>query len=397
MDECIKTKVLIVDDDPISLKILQVVLSKEPTLEIFQAKDGKEGIKLAHEIQPDIIISDFYMPEIDGFQFCQYIKTNKALDKTIFILLTAETDVIRKAATLEGGADDYIEKSVSSNVLLGKIKAFLRIKKLQNELIQERNKLHVLNELLEKNFKELIDVLLKILEVQIPGASDRAYVSRDIAVFIATQMGIPTDQMQSISFSALLKEIGKVSLSDHIIKNTLQNLSAQEKDVYYQHPIIGSIIISTISGFKDAAINIYHQYENYDGTGIPDGLMGEEISVGARILRGINYYQELSLEGLNYEEIIEKIRFSSNKILDPSVSAYLADFIIQHNNVFLLKMQKISVENLKVGMVVAEDIYSAKGIKIIPKNVQIKDWMLKTLHERDIVDPIVGGVYVFVN
>ncbi|MCX8021431.1 MAG: response regulator [Syntrophorhabdaceae bacterium] len=396
MEETLNAKVLLVDDDPVSLKILNVLLSKEPMLEVFQAISGEEGIKLARKVRPDIIISDYYMPGIDGFQFCQYIKRDKELNKTIFILLTAETDVIKKATTLEGGADDYIEKNVSTNVLLGKIRAFLRIKRLQNELLEERNKLNVLNELLEKNFNELTNILLKILEVQIPGASDRAYMSRDMAVFIAREMNIPEEAIKNISFGAMLKEIGKVGLSDQINKKNVNELTALERDAYFQHPIIGSIIISSLSGFKDAARYIYHQYENHDGTGIPDGLIGAEIPVGAKILRAINYYQELLPEGLSSDEIIEQIRLASYKKLDPVVTSCIVDFIINQNSLLSSNKTKIPLEELKEGMVIAEDVYSAKGIKIIPKNVKIKDWMLRTLMERDSVDPIIGGVYIFV-
>jgi putative two-component system response regulator len=392
-----KPKILIVDDDPVSLKILDIVLSKEQIYDIQQAKDVDEGIKKAHDILPDIIISDYYMPGKDGFEFCRYIKNDRDLNNIIFILLTSETDIIKKVSGFEEGADDYIEKTISSSVLLGKVKAFLRIKSLQNELIKEEEKLKVANQLLSKNFDELIAILLKILEVQIPGAIDHAYVARDIAEYISANMNIEEEKIKIIIFGALLHEIGKTGLPDDIIKQKYIELSTHEQEIFHQHPLIASIIISTISGYKEAAYDVYHQYENYNGSGFPDGLMKNEITIGARILRCVNFQEELFAAGLSAENVIEQIRLSMNTVLDPVIATMLVDYLIKNDKILSHNKEKISIEDLKTGMIIAEDIYSSFGAKILSKNIRIEDWMLNIIIERDIVDPIVGGVYVFKN
>jgi putative two-component system response regulator len=392
-----KPKILIVDDDPVSLKIIEIVLSKEQLYEIQQAKDADEGIAIAHDTKPDIIISDYYMPGKDGFEFCRYVKKDLDLNKTIFILLTSEADVLKKVTGLEEGADDYIEKTVSADVLLSKVKAFLRIKNLQNELIEEKEKLASANKLLNKNIEELIAILLKILEVQIPGASDRAHLAREISQYIAVNMDIDEEEAKKIVFGAILHEIGKIGLPDTIIKKKYKDLSAQEKEAFHQHPLIGSIIVSTISGFKEAAHDIYHQYENYNGSGMPEGLMKDEITIGAKILRSINFQEELSDSGFSNEQAIEQIRLFMNKTLDPVVATHLTDYLIKNDKILSYNKEKIPVEDLKTGMIVAEDIYSSNGAKILPRNVRIEDWMLNIIVQRDIVDPIIGGVYVFIN
>jgi putative two-component system response regulator len=394
MDSSHKRKILIVDDDPVSLKILDIVLSKEQLYEIRQASNGEEGVRIARDMKPDIIISDYYMPGMNGFDFCRYIKNDGELNKTIFILLTVETDIIKKVAGLEEGADDYIEKTVSSNVLLSKVKAFLRIKNLQDELVEEKEKLKAANDLLEVNFRELIAVLLKMLEIQIPGASDRARIAKEAAGYVAANIGSDPEEMRKIVFGALMHELGKTGLPQTVVKKNYQDMSTEEREIFHQHPLIGSIIISTISGFKESADDVYHQYENYDGSGLPDRLMGNEIGIGARILRSINFQEELYGAGFATEDVIERVRFAMGKNLDPSVAAHLVDFLIKSDNKLSRDKEKISLDDLRVGMVVAEDICSSNGTKIIPKNVQIKDWMLNIILERNIVDPIIGGIYI---
>jgi putative two-component system response regulator len=390
-----KRKILIVDDDPVSLKILDIVLSKEKQYEIYQAGNGEEGVRMARDTKPDVIISDYYMPGMNGFEFCRSIKSDPELNKTIFILLTVETDIVKKIASLEEGADDYIEKTISSSVLLSKVKAFLRIKNLQDELVEEKEKLKAANQLLEVDFRELIAVLLKILEIQIPGAGDRASVAKEAALHIAANMGIDPEETKKIVFGALMHELGKTGLPRAIIKKGHQDLSTEEQEAFHQYPLIGSIIISTISGFKDSAADVYHQYENYDGSGFPNRLMGNEITIGARILRSINFQEELFGIGLSSEKVIERIRLAMGKHLDPSVASHLVNFLIENDDKLSQNKEKISVEDIRVGMVVAEDIYSSNGTKIVPKNVQIKDWMLNIIFERNAVDPIIGGIYVF--
>jgi putative two-component system response regulator len=390
-----KPKILIVDDDPVSLKIIEVVLSKEQLYEIYQAKNADEGIMIAHNAKPDIIISDYYMPDKDGFEFCRYVKQDNELNKTIFILLTSETDILKKVTGLEEGADDYIEKTVSASVLLSKINAFLRIKSLQNELIHEKEKLETANQLLNKNFRELIAILLKILEVQIPGASDRALAAKEIAKYIVANMFIEKEEANKIIFGAILHEIGKTGLPDNVIRKKYQDLTSQEQEIFYQHSLIGSIIISNISGFKDAAYDVYHQYENYNGSGFPEGLIREEISLGARIIRCINFLEELYISGLSTEDAIEQIRLSMNKVLDSIVATHLVDYLIKNDTNLSHNKEKIHIDDLKTGMVVAEDIFSSNGTKILTKDIRVEDWMLKIILERDIFDPVIGGVYVY--
>ncbi|MDD5244363.1 MAG: response regulator, partial [Syntrophorhabdaceae bacterium] len=127
-------KILLVDDDPVFRNAIGKYLSKYPTFDVYEASDGEEGLRRALEVKPDLIISDYYMPKTDGIEFCRKVKGNPELSSAIFILLTIEKEVFHKIKGLEQGADDYIEKSTSAAVLMSKIKAFLRIKQLQNEL-----------------------------------------------------------------------------------------------------------------------------------------------------------------------------------------------------------------------------------------------------------------------
>jgi DNA-binding response OmpR family regulator len=148
------SKILAVDDDPTSLTLITKALSTDQTWEVKGAKDAREGVLLAHQFKPDLIISDYYMPEMDGFEFCRYVKGNPELDSTLFMLLTGETEVSKKITGLEQGADDYMEKPFSNRLLVSKVKALLRIKHLQDELREEKEELIRAKEGLEKTWRK---------------------------------------------------------------------------------------------------------------------------------------------------------------------------------------------------------------------------------------------------
>ena len=134
-------KILLVDDEPLFRKMLSTFLSKYPGFEILEAENGKEGFRLALERKPDLIISDYYMPVLDGIELCRRVKSIPELASTIFLILTVEKAVDHKVKAFEYGADDYIEKTTPPVILTSKIKAFLRIKQLQKELRIEKDKL----------------------------------------------------------------------------------------------------------------------------------------------------------------------------------------------------------------------------------------------------------------
>lgn len=387
-------KILLVDSNIDARKAFAQYFFHYPDFKIYEAENCEDGIHLTVEVKPDLIISEYRMPVLDGIEFCRRIRQNPEVASTIFLLYTAEGDERLKVKGFESGIDDYIAKPASPMILTSKIKAFLRIGHLQNKLVVEKERIVEANALLEQNFKELTDILLKIIDLRVPGAADRASTAKKITGFVCEKMKLDEDKARKIIFGSQLHEIGKIGLPDTIADKNKGSMVMEDRTVYNQHPVIGSLIISTISGYKEASDTIYHQYENYDGSGTPGGLMGDEIPVGARILRGVVLQGDLHRSGYHRKEIIQEIRRAANHVLDPFVSASITEFIIEKDEEFDEGKHKIGLEELEAGMIVAEDVYAASGIKLIPAGVIIKDHMIRLLTNRNKSDPIIGGVYV---
>lgn len=395
MTGCGKTRILVVDEGQERHGALAGILSREEMFEVSLVNDWRQGMLLSQEVKADAILCDGSMPWPDVLQFCRSIRGNPGLESTVFIVVGPSCGIEEKEQGLEAGIDDWVEKSVPVSLITGKIKAWLRTRGLYNACARKCEVLSEENKNLLTNFKELTVILVKIIDNYLPGISERAKTAKSIAEYISGQLNLEGEEKQKVLFGALLHEIGKVGLSQEIAGKDYHSLNIAERETFSHHPAIGSMIISSVTGFKDSANAIYHQLENYDGSGIPDGLMGGEISLGAKIIRAIVFQEELFKAGFSTEGVIGYVKASLNKVLDPSIADHLINFLEERDKSMFANKLRVSLDELKAGMTLGEDVYSANGIKLLPKGVILQEKMINILIERSSVDPIIGGIYVF--
>ncbi len=137
-----KKKILIADDEPDILEILQFNLATEG-YEVFTAKNGDEAIIKATSTSPDLIILDIMMPGKNGIDVCKHLRAISQFSNTLIIFLTAINDDLSEVKGLESGADDYLNKPIRPKVLLSKVNAlFRRIVKTEDDVMQIGN-LHI--------------------------------------------------------------------------------------------------------------------------------------------------------------------------------------------------------------------------------------------------------------
>ena len=139
-DEPSPMRVLVVEDDPFTLTILKKRLLKEGH-EIATAINGREGLEKVDSFRPDLILSDWMMPEMDGYQFCQEIRKRPDGQNLYFILLTAKDKNEDKVSALDTGADEYLVKPCDGRELMARLRAAHRLLKLQKDLAQSNLKL----------------------------------------------------------------------------------------------------------------------------------------------------------------------------------------------------------------------------------------------------------------
>ncbi len=118
-------KILIADDEPDILEIVSYNLQKEG-YEVYTAKDGNEALEKARLLNPDLIILDIMMPRKTGVEVCEILRSQPAFQNTLIIFLTAMSDEASQIKGLETGADDYVNKPISTKVLISRVNALFR-------------------------------------------------------------------------------------------------------------------------------------------------------------------------------------------------------------------------------------------------------------------------------
>ncbi len=143
-------KILIIDDDEDIRDLLSYNLKKEG-FQVESAQNGLEGIKTASSFDPDLILLDVMMPEMDGIEVCENLRANQQFKNTYICFLTARNEDYSQIAGLEAGADDYISKPIKPKVLISKINAFLRrgkttedVTEVQASIVIDRDKYNVI-------------------------------------------------------------------------------------------------------------------------------------------------------------------------------------------------------------------------------------------------------------
>ncbi len=152
-----KARILIVDDTPANIKILSELLRGEYRLSV--ATSGQDALELVAEERPDLILLDIMMPDMDGYEVCQKLKTDAAMSRVPVIFVTAKNEIEDEARGLELGAVDYITKPISPSITLARVRNHLELKQVRDnleDLVRERTKeLRASNELLTWHVAEL--------------------------------------------------------------------------------------------------------------------------------------------------------------------------------------------------------------------------------------------------
>ncbi|MGE6219222.1 response regulator transcription factor [Nubsella zeaxanthinifaciens] len=132
-----KQKILIVDDEPDILELIEYNLKKEG-YQVFLASNGQDGINVAKKVQPDLIILDIMMPKMDGIEACRLMRAIPEFKNTFMVFLTARSEEYSEIAGFNVGADDYIAKPIKPRALVSRINAILRRNASSDEISENR-------------------------------------------------------------------------------------------------------------------------------------------------------------------------------------------------------------------------------------------------------------------
>ena len=287
--------ILIVDDDAANLRMASRILSAETRVSCL--KSGEEALKFLKENRPDLILLDIHMPGMDGFETIAAIKEQRDTADIPVIFLTADDDSRAETKGLEMGAMDFIKKPFVPEVLLLRVRHTIELVRLQADLaleVEEKTRKVVeQHEKLEKISIQIMQTLSGAIDAKDAYTNGHSTRVAEYSREIARRAGFPEAMQKEIYMIALLHDVGKIGVSDAIIKKP-GKLTDEEYAIIKTHSVMGENILKNIPEFPKLLIGARWHHERYDGRGYPDGIAGENIPVEARIIAVADTYDAMT-------------------------------------------------------------------------------------------------------
>ncbi|WP_319380365.1 HD domain-containing phosphohydrolase [Thiomicrorhabdus sp.] len=320
-------KLLCVDDTSANLKLLIELLT--PLYEIKIATNGRKALEILQDYPADLILLDIMMPEMDGYEVCQRIRSDERTKETPILFLTAKNQPEDEEKGLKLGANDFVSKPLIPGVLLARIETQIKLRIAQKKLQQHNQNLE---EQVKKRLNEIqrlqdstIFVMTSLAEFRDECTGNHIQRTQSY-VHILAKAAAQTPQFRSqlsaskieiITQSAPLHDIGKISIPDEILLKP-GKLTYDEFEVMKTHSLKGYEILHQASlnmgesgDFLEVAQQIaLSHHEKWDGSGYPQGLKGEQIPLAARLMALADVYDALT------SERPYKKAFSSDKALE---------------------------------------------------------------------------------
>jgi putative two-component system response regulator len=302
-----KSMVLVVDDDRALRKGMTFLLEKEGYL-TAEAQNGQKALEMVASENPDLILLDLMMPELNGMQVCQRLKQNEATRLIPIIMVTAVNNQDEKIKAIDAGADDFLNKPVNLAELRARTRSLLKMKHL--------------NDLLDKA-DTVIAAMANAIEAKdeyTEGHNDR--VSK-LSVMLAERAGLSIKDIEQVRMGGILHDIGKIGIPDNVL-NKHGPLNEDEFRIITSHPVQGEKILQPLRSLREVGTIVLHHHERFDGGGYPAGLTGKEIPLFARIVAIADCFDAMTTDrpyrkALAMETALAELEQGAGVIWDPSL------------------------------------------------------------------------------
>ena len=263
-----------------SRTLIDAVLRTDNRYDVLAACNGRQGLETARQAQPDLVMLNALMPgEQNGYSVCRTLKEEPRTRRIPVILLMAQTTTQERVQGFEAGADDFVVKPFNRMEMLARVRSLLRIKALNDQLDEVEDVIYSLSRAVEAR----------------EGDDDQEGGTQRVIAYaqaLGRELGLPDEALRLLGQAAILRDVGKIGLPDTLL-NKRGILSDQEQKRMQRHTIMGESIMAPLRSTAALLPMIRHHHERVDGKGYPDGLSGDHIPLGARIVAIADAYNAM--------------------------------------------------------------------------------------------------------
>jgi putative two-component system response regulator len=273
-------RILLVDDNADNLLLTRELLSSRG-YEVASVASAEEAQQAIQRQQPDLILLDVILPGKSGYELCRELKEDPFTRLVPVVMITGLSDREDKIRGIEAGADDFLNKPIFPEELFARVHSLLKLKEFTDEL---------------ESVEVVLFSLALAVEARDPyteGHCDR--LSR-YAGDLGRHLKLDHESITALKRGGVLHDLGKISISDEILKKKERNLTPREWERMKQHPVIGEDICRPMKSLRGVLPIIRSHHEHWNGSGYPDGLRAHNIPLLARILQVVDVYDALRTE-----------------------------------------------------------------------------------------------------
>lgn len=335
--------ILIVDDTIANLQLLTDILKREG-YKVRPAPNGRLALDAVAKKQPDLILLDIKMPELNGYEVCAALKNNPETKNIPVIFISALTEVNDKIKAFSVGGLDYINKPFQFEEVIARVSTHLQLKSYQDEMedkvAEGVTKVEMLVQEIIDTQREIIFTMGEICETRSLETGQHIKRVSEYCYLLAHLAG--SEEAWQIKQASPMHDIGKVAIPDNIL-NKPGKFTDEEWRIMQTHSNLGykMLCVSHRPLLKMAAIIAHEHHEKWDGTGYPQGLKGENISLAGRVTAVADVLDALGNErcykkAWPLDDILALFKEQSGKHFDP----HLVDLLFKHLDEFLLIRDK---------------------------------------------------------
>ena len=319
-------RILVVEDDkPVARLVKQGLESDQYAVDV--AYDGEHAQSLLDEADFDLVILDLVLPRVAGYEVLNHIHAQKP--SLPVLIISGWADVEDRVKGLDLGASDYLAKPFSFSELSARVRALLRRSPdLPGTFLQLEEYRHLFEQM--KQLLGLPPTFGFLVEADGPYPRGHSQAVSWLAMQIARRVGLSQGEIEEIRLAGLLHDIGKLQVPLHILDKP-ESLTAEEFETMKSHAAMGERMLEPFQ-VKGVGRIVGHHHERYDGKGYPDGLAGERIPLGARIVAVAECFHEMVSElpyksARTFEGALAELRRCSGTQFDPEVVKAFLDWL----------------------------------------------------------------------
>ncbi|MEN9938568.1 MAG: hypothetical protein RLZZ387_5147 [Chloroflexota bacterium] len=310
-----QARILVADDNPTIREVVVRFLEAEG-YQALVARNGSEALQIVASDQPDLVLLDVTMPDIDGYTVCRRLKDDEATALIPVTMLTVLDDLENRRMGIEAGADDFLTKPFDAQLLRARLESQLRTKRLTDQL--ERT-------------ESVIFALALAVEAKDMYTEGHIWRLGHYSEQLAVAAGLSVEEVRVVRRGGFLHDIGKIGVDDLILRKP-ERLTSHEYSQIKLHPESGARIVAPMRFAREVAPIILGHHERWDGGGYPYGLCGAEIPLGARIVAIVDSYDAMTSDrpyrrALSREWALQRLRAHGGAQWDPELVAVFAELV----------------------------------------------------------------------